>query len=295
MKAKNANRELASGILFLLPNFLGFAVFTALPVLLGLVISFSDYNGFKQFSLVGFENYIHMFQDEYFRISLLNNIFFTATSVPLTILASLLMALALNKPISGGSAFKTVYFFPSITSMVAVGIIWSLLFNVSSGPVNAFLRNLGVQNPPGWLTSTKWAMFAVVLVSVWRGAGYYMVMILAGLKTIPGHLYEAADVDGANPFQKFWRITLPSLSPTMFLVTIMSIISSFQVFDLVSVMTKGGPGRATNVLVYRIYQEGFKYMKFGYASAMAYFLFLIILVVTLVQFRGQKKWVSYME
>ena len=151
-----------------------------------------------------------------------------------------------------------------------------------------------MMNPPKWLASTTWALWSVMIVAVWKQVGYYMVMILAGLQSIPKQLYEAAEIDGAGAVSRFFKITLPMLSPVTFMVTILTIISSFQVFDLVNVMTKGGPGYATNVLVYRIYQEGFKYMRYGYASAMAYFLFLIILIVTLIQFRGQKKWVTYM-
>lgn len=177
--------------------------------------------------------------------------------------------------------------------MVAVGVVFQLLFNPRLGPINMFLRSIGVGTPPGWLTSTSWALYAVILVGVWKQTGYYMLLFLAGLKGIPKPLYESADIDGAGGIRQFFSITLPMLSPTTFLVSVLSIISSFQVFDLIAVMTDGGPGRATNVLVYRIYQEGFDYSRFGYASAMAYFLFMIILIVTLIQFRGQKNWVTY--
>jgi multiple sugar transport system permease protein len=177
--------------------------------------------------------------------------------------------------------------------MVAVGIIWTLLFNPAVGPINNLLRSFGISNPPGWLLSTTWALPAVMIVTVWKWMGYYMIIFLAGLQGIPKQLYEAAEVDGAGRVKKFFNITLPLLSPTTFLVLILLIINSFQVFDLINIMTEGGPGRATNVLVYRIYQEGFKYMHFGYASAEAYFLFAIILIVTGIQFWGQKKWVVY--
>lgn len=149
-------------------------------------------------------------------------------------------------------------------------------------------------NPPMWLSSTKTALFSVMLVAIWKQSGYYMIIILAGLQSVPTQLYEAASIDGADGIKKFFKITLPMLSPTMFMVLILSIINSFQVFDLINIMTDGGPGRSTNVLVYRIYQEGFQKLQFGYASAMAYFLFVIIMVITLIQFREQKKWVSYM-
>lgn len=290
---KLEKKEWLSGYLFILPNFIGFLVFIAIPVIMGLIISFTDYNGFNQFNFIGIKNYIKMFNDDFFKTSLWNNIVYTVTSVPLTLLASLLLALALNKEIKGEGIFKTIYFFPTITSMVAIGIIWSLIFHPSKGPVNQFLLSMGVENPPKWLASSKTALMTVVFVVVWKNAGYYMIMFMGGLKNIPYHLYEAAEIDGANGWQKFCNVTWPMLSPTTFMVTILSIISSFQVFDIISVMTEGGPGRSTNVLVYRIYEEGFGNLRFGYASAMAYFLFLIILFITLIQFKGQKKWVNY--
>ena len=283
-----------AGYLFVLPNFVGFFVFMMIPIVMGFGISLTDYDGFAQMNFVGLKNYIDMFSDEYFLVSVRNNFLYTLVTVPLTLVFSTLLAVALNAGLKGSTLFKTMYFFPYITSMVAVGIIWTLLFNPTVGPINNFLRAVGVDSPPKWLLSTTWALWAVMIVAVWKQTGYYMVMILAGLQSIPKQLYEAAEVDGAGPVRKFFSITLPLLSPTTFMVSILAIISSFQVFDLIQIMTEGGPGRATNVLVYRIYQEGFQYMHYGYASAMAYFLFAVILVVTLVQFRGQKKWVTYM-
>lgn len=282
------------GYLFLVPNFIGFFLFMFIPIIMGFAISFTDYDGFLKFNFVGIDNYTSMFQDDYFLVSLKNNILYTLVTVPATIILAILLAVALNTGIKGNGIFKAFYYFPSISSMVAVGIVWAILFNPSSGPINGFLKGMGMMNPPKWLASTTWALWSVMIVAVWKQVGYYMVMILAGLQSIPKQLYEAAEIDGAGAVSRFFKITLPMLSPVTFMVTILTIISSFQVFDLVNVMTKGGPGYATNVLVYRIYQEGFKYMRYGYASAMAYFLFLIILIVTLIQFRGQKKWVTYM-
>lgn len=288
-------KEWLKGYLFILPNFIGFIIFMGLPILMGLVISFTNYDGFKTFDFVGLSNYGKLFQDEYFKVSLMNNFIYTAVTVPCTILIALLIAVALNVGIKGTGFFRTMFFFPNISSMVAVGIVWSMIFHPTRGPLNLFLHQLGMDNPPQWLVSSGTALISVMIVAVWKQAGYYMVIILAGLQSIPAQLYEAAKIDGANSIKRFFYITLPMLSPTMFMVTILSLISSFQVFDLISIMTEGGPGRATNVLVYRIYQEGFKYLNFGYASAMAYFLFLIILIITLIQFRGQKKWVTYMQ
>ena len=295
MKSGLQRKERMAGYLFLLPNLAGFLVITAFPIIAGFYLSFTNYDGFRQMDFVGLDNYIRMFRDDYFTISLKNNLVYTFSCVPLTIFLALMFALALNQRIPGKTLFKTVYFFPTITSMVAVSIIWSMLFHPTMGPINTVLMAMGIKNPPKWLVSSDWAMVAVIAVSVWKMAGYYMIMILAGLQSIPRHLYEAADIDGANAWKKFWNVTWPMLSPTMFMVTILCMIQSFQVFDLVYIMTEGGPGRATNVLVYRIYQEGFTYLKYGYASALAYVLFLIIFVITLIQFRGQKKWVTYMQ
>lgn len=281
------------GYLFLLPNFIGFFIFMAIPIIMGLVISFTDYNGFSQFNFIGLKNYIDMFQDEYFLVSLGNNLLYTAVTVPGIVVFALLLAVAVNTGIRCSGLFKTMFFLPNISSMVAVGIVWAMLFNPTMGPINNFLRSLGIENPPQWISASDSALWSIMLVDIWKKAGYYMVILLAGLQSIPKQLYEAASIDGAGAVKKFFKITLPMLSPTMFMVMVLCIIQSFQVFDLVNIMTQGGPGRSTNVLVFRIYQEGFQKLQFGYASAMAYFLFLIVLIVTLIQFRGQKKWVNY--
>ena len=291
---KKFKREWIKGYLFSLPNVIGNLIFMAIPIGMGLVISFSDYGGFGMPKFVGISNYVKMFQDEYFRVSFVNNILYTLVTVPGTIVAALLLALAVNTGIKGSGFFKTMFFFPTITSMVAVGIVWGIIFNPYTGPLNQILEAIGIQNPPMWLASSKTALLSIMIVAIWKQAGYYMVILLAGLQSIPQQLYEAAQIDGAGAIKRFFNVTLPMLSPTMFMVLILNIISSFQVFDLINIMTGGGPGRSTNVLVYRIYQEGFQQLKFGYASAMAYFLFLIVLIVTLIQFRGQKKWVTYM-
>ncbi len=283
------------GYLFFLPNFVGFLLVTGIPIIMGLIMSFTNYDGFNTFDFIGFDNYIKMFQDEYFQISLTNNIIYTVATVTFTLIFALLLAVALNTGIRGTSIFRTLFFFPNISSMVAVGIVWSMLFHPTRGPINLFIQSLGIQSPPQWLVSSDTALLSIIIVAIWKQTGYYMILILAGLQSIPKQLYESAEIDGAGIIKQFFKITLPMLSPTMFMVTILSVINSFQVFDLVAVMTEGGPGRATNVLVYRIYQEGFNFSRFGYASAMAYFLFLIILVITLIQFRGQKKWVTYMQ
>lgn len=292
-KVRYHKSEVIAGFLCLLPNLIGFTLFMIVPIIMGFGISFTDYDGFRKMNFVGLQNYIDMFSDGYFIVSMKNNIVFTLVTVPLTMIASLLLAVAVNSVIKGSNAFRMLFFFPYITSMVAVGIIWSLLFNPKVGPINNILHAIGFTEVPGWLLSTAWALPAVMIVQIWKMSGYYMIIFLAGLQGISRDLYEAAEIDGASARKRFFSITLPLLSPTTFMVMILLIINSFQVFDLIQIMTEGGPGRATNVLVYRIYQEGFKYNHFGYASAEAYFLFAVILVITIVQFWGQKKWVVY--
>ncbi|BBF45247.1 N-acetyl-D-glucosamine ABC transport system, permease protein 1 [Lachnospiraceae bacterium KM106-2] len=285
-------REWAAGYLFLLPNLIGFFIFTAIPVVMGFIVSLTDYTGFGDYHFIGFSNYIKMFQDSSFIIALKNNLFYTFTSVPLTILFALLLALMLNRKLYFGDAFKTVYFFPNLTSMVAVGCVWLQLFEEKNGPVNQMLSAFGMDNPPKWFWGAATAMISIVIVVVWKQAGYYMIMFLGGLKNIPTHLYESAKIDGATPMEAFRYITWPMLSPTTFMVTILTFIGSFQVFDIINVTTEGGPGRATTVLVMRVYQEAFRYGRMGYASAIGYFLFLIVFLITLVQWKTQKKWVN---
>ncbi|MBA9088217.1 multiple sugar transport system permease protein [Fontibacillus solani] len=282
------------GTLFILPAFALFAVFIFVPLVYGMVMSFTDYGGFNMKpDFVGLDNYSRLLQDDYFLISLKNNFVYTLLFVPLTMLLALLSAIALNSVLHLRKYLRMAFYFPQITSMVSIAIVWGLLFNPISGPINYILEAIGISNPPEWLMSSKWALLAVILVAVWKSFGYYMIILLAGIQGIPEHLYESAKLDGAGKFQRFLYITLPSLSPTLFMVLILTIINSFQVFDLISVMTDGGPGRSTNVLVFRIYQEAFINYRMGYAAAMSTVLFLIIMVISFIQFKLEKKWVTY--
>lgn len=283
------------GWLFIFPSLLGFLFFFLVPILIGAGFSFTDASGLSlsNFKFVGFDNYVSLFSDKYFLTSLKNNIIYAALFTPLTLFLALFFALILNHVKFGRKFFRVCYFLPYITSMVSIAIVWKLIFNPVNGPLNTVLMFLGITEPPKWLLSSRWAIYAIIIISVWKYFGYYMLILLAGLQTIPSHLYESADIDGAGSVRKFFKITLPLLSPTIFLCVVMLIINSFQVFDLVSVLTDGGPGMSTNVLVYRIYVEGFSYSKIGYASAISYFLFLVVLAITGFQFIGQKYWVHY--
>jgi multiple sugar transport system permease protein len=279
---------------FILPNLLGFALFTLVPVVFSLVLALMNWDGANEVTWAGLDNFKKLFSDTTFRISLFNTFYYVIGTVPLTMAASLGLALLLNQPLRGRNFFRTTFFFPFVASLVAVAVVWNMLFNPAMGPVNQLLVTLGVENPPRWSASVDWAMPTVIMASIWRGMGYFMVIYLAALQGIPSYLYEAAEIDGANAWQKFRYVTLPMLTPATFFVSIMLIIASFKVFDLILVMTNGGPGRATNVLVIHTYNTAFREFRFGYSSAIAMVLFLIVLIITIVQFRMEKRWVSYM-
>jgi ABC-type sugar transport system permease subunit len=282
-------RPILVGWSFILPNFLGFALLTLVPMVFGLALSFMDWSPWGDPEWVGFENFERMFRNSTFWIALWNTTYYAAGHIPLTMAVSLGLALLLNRTLAGLGFFRTAFFLPYVTSLVAVAVVWNMLFNPTSGPVNQFLQFVGVTEPPGWTSSTAWAMPAVIVASVWRDMGYYMVLFLAGLQTIPTELYEAARVDGANAWQRFWNITLPGLRPTTFFVLIMCTVASFKVFDLIVVMTDGGPGRATKVLSQLIYEEGIREGRFGLASAISLVLFLLVAGFTVIQFLVQRR------
>ncbi len=287
-------RQNLIGWCFILPSLLAFLLFMFLPILLGAWYSLTNYTGLsKEYDFIGMANYFKLFQDRYFKVSIKNNCVYALWYSALTMVLSLGLATLLNRLVRFRKFFRIAFFLPYITSMVSVAVIWKMIYNPKGGPLNTLLMQLGVANPPQWLASTTWALYAVILVSVWKSCGYYMLIFLAGLQNVPDSLYEAASLDGAGKGQQYLKITLPLISPTVFLNMILITISSFQVFDLISVMTEGGPGMSTNVLAYRIYYEGFKQMHMGYASAIAYFLFAVVLLITMIQFAVQKYWVNY--
>ncbi|MDH6363972.1 multiple sugar transport system permease protein [Enterococcus sp. PF1-24] len=278
------NKKTLIAFSFILPNFVGFFLFTLIPVVFSLVLSFMEWDSFSKPKFIGFANFTKMIHDETFWISLKNTILYTIGVVPLTLICSLGLAILLNQKIRGMKFFRTAFFFPYVTSLVAIAVVWNMLFHPTMGPINQFLK-IFMENPPGWTSSSDWALMAIVIVSVWRGMGYYMILYLAGLQGIPREIYEAASMDGANKWKQFVNVTLPSLRSTTFFVTIMLVINCFKIFDLVQVMTGGGPGRATNVLVYQIYNEAFVKFNFGYASAISLVLFVIVLSITIFQFK----------
>ena len=293
-KNKLFGRNNLIGYAFILPNFIGVLCFTILPVLFVFFLSLTEWDTSNSIEFVGIDNFTRAFTDTNFIISLKNTALYAVGTVPLTIVVSLGLALLLNKKIRGRNFFRTVFFFPYVASLIAAVVVWNMLFNPSVGPINSILHIIGISNPPKWCASTVWALPTVILFSVWKFSGYYLVMYLAALQGIPKELYEASSIDGASGIQRFKAITLPMLTPTTFFVAIMLTIQCFKVFDIVYAMTDGGPGRSTMVLVYYIYQKAFSDFQMGYASAMSVVLFAIVLIVTIIQFRSEKKWVSYM-
>lgn len=287
-KKKSEWKKSAVAASFILPSFLGFSLFSLFPMFSSFVLAFTKWDSFTPAKFIGLKNFERLIRDDTFWISLKNTILYTAGVVPLTLFFAMFFAIILNNKFLGNHFFRISLFFPYITSLVAVAAVWNMLFHPTMGPINHFLEQL-MAHPPGWLTSSDWALFTVVIVSVWRHTGYYMILYLAGLQTIPKEIYEAAEVDGAKGIKKHWYITIPSLRPTTFLVMMILTINSFKIFDLIQVMTNGGPGRATNVLVFQIYKEAFVKFNFGYASAISWVLFLIVLMVTIIQFRWNKK------
>ncbi|WP_343072349.1 sugar ABC transporter permease [Roseibium litorale] len=276
---------------FIAPNFIGFAVFTLGPILFAFVLAFMRWDGSNPMEFAGLDNFWRLFSDRVFQAAFWNTIIFTGFVVPLTLICSLGLAILLNQKIFGRNFFRTVAFFPYVASLVAVAVVWNMIFNPEFGPVNMILYTLGVDpsNLPGWAADRHWAMVTVILFSVWKNMGYFMVIYLAGLQGISAELYEAADIDGATPWQKFWRITLPQLAPTTFFVSVMLTIQSFKVFDQIFMITQGGPGTSTLVLVYHIYNQAFISWDLGYSSMVALVLFLLVLAITIIQFRWSQR------
>lgn len=288
---KKAIRSNLVGYSFILPNLIGYAIFVFIPVIFSFILSVMKWDGSKTpMEFVGLKNFAQIFGDRIFVQSFLHTIQYALLTVVPTLVLSLLLAVLLNHKLKGIAIFRTALYFPYIASIVAVGAVWNMLFQPDFGPINEFLKFIGISKPPRWVVDVKWAMVAISVVSVWKYMGYYMIVYLAALQGISGSLYEAAGMDGANGIQKLRYITIPMLTPTTFFVLIMLTIQCFKVFDLVYVMTGGGPGNATKTLVNYIYEKAFTSWEFGPASAGAIVLFAVVLVITLIQFAGEKKW-----
>lgn len=277
------NQNMASWI-FILPAILGTLIFIVIPVVCSFGLSFAKWDLLNPIEFVGLENYRLLFKDNLFYKILLNTVVFAFSTSVLGVILPLVLASILNSKIRGSEFYKTAYFLPFITPMVVVGIVWAWIFDPNIGLLNQLLHiNIN------WLYDSKFALPAIIIVSVWKLIGYNMIIFLSSLSAISNSMFEAAKIDGANALQVFKNVTIPLLSPTIFFVIIITAISTFQVFDLVYLMTQGGPFDSTNVLVYAIYKNAFEYFNVGKASAIAYVLFVIILVLTLVQWSLRKK------
>ncbi|KIL38972.1 sugar ABC transporter permease [Gordoniibacillus kamchatkensis] len=287
--AREAN---ITGWLFVAPMVLGFLVLLIAPLVTAFYMSLTDWPLLGDAKFVGFDNYRAIAADAAFWKVLGNTFYFAAGLVPLNIVLALLLAVLLAKPLRGMGLFRTAIFVPVMTSLIVWSIVWKYMFATDSGFINQILQLFGVQGP-AWLYDAKLAMPAVIVTSVLKNVGLNMVLFIAALQQVPGHLYEAARIDGAGRTTQFFRITVPMITPTIFLTVIMTVIGSMKVFGQIFVMTQGGPGGATKVLVYYIWEKAFKLFEFGYASALAYILFFIILAFTLIQWQLRKRWVFH--
>lgn len=270
--------------IFILPAILGTLIFIIIPVICSFGLSFTKWDLLNPIEFVGFKNYIEIFHSGLFYKILINTVVFALSTSILGVIIPLILASILNSKIRGSEFFKTAYFLPFITPMVVIGIVWTWIFDPNIGLLNQVLH-IHIN----WLYDSKFAMPALIIVSVWKLIGYNMIIFLSSLSAISQSMFEAAKIDGANSYQTFKNVTIPLMSPTIFFVVIITAISSFQIFDLIYLMTQGGPFDSTNVLVYAIYKNAFEYFNVGKASAIAYVLFVIILVLTLIQWSLRKK------
>lgn len=280
-------------MLFLLPSILGFIVFSLLPMISALFLSFTDWDVIGgPPNLIGLKNYIDILKSEEFLRVIFNTMKFISLYIPGIIILSLGVALMFNSNVKHVAVFRVLLFIPVLTSWIAGSLIWKSVLSGQYGMLNNLLAIIGIQGP-AWLTDPKWAMTSIVIVSIWKDLGFFSLIIFGGLRGIDRTLYEAAEIDGANGFQILKKITIPLVTPTLFFVLITTMISSFQLFSQIMVMTAGGPMGATQVMVERIYTYGFRYFEMGYATALSIILLIVIVTITLIQLILQKKWVYY--
>jgi multiple sugar transport system permease protein len=279
-------------LLFLAPTLIGLAILSAGPVLATLAISLTKWDLLQAPQLVGFDNFVQLASDDRFLKALRNTAFYTVVSVPLGMLISLFLALALNQAIRGIAWIRTAYFLPVVTSTIAIALVWQWIYSPDSGLLNQFIGLFGIP-PQKWLSNATLAMPSIVAMSVWQGLGTNIIIFLAGLQAIPTDLLDAASVDGAGRWGRFRNVVLPLLTPSIFFTGILSLIGSFQVFDQVFVLSRPRPTEATITVVYFIYENGFKFFKMGYATAASWILFLIVAALTAIYFRSQNRWVHY--
>ena len=282
----------AAIVLFLGPSLVPLLLFTVGPMVASVGLSLLNWNLLRPPEFVGLANYERLVGDANFREAVIHTVGYVAGYLPLVVAGGMLIALALNQRLRGLALFRTAYFLPVVTSWVVVALMWRWLLDPGAGVVNYALGLIGVDGP-GWYTDPAWAMPSVIIASAWKDLGFVMVILLAGLQAIPEEYYQAASVDGAARWARFRHITLPLLTPSLFFVLVISLINNLQVFDQVWVMTKGGPAGETSVVVEQIVTNAFSYGQMGYAAAMSWVFFVVLLGITLVQFRLQRRWVTY--
>jgi multiple sugar transport system permease protein len=295
MKLNKQLRTDLTGYAFILPNVLGMLCFTLIPIVFSLVISLTDWDftrGIGNWKFIGLRNYITMWSDEWFTSAFAHTVVYAVVTVPVTIFVSLVLAVIIDRACHAKTVLKLAMFMPYISNIVAVSIVWVMMYS-PWGPFTQFVRLLGVTNPPQWLGDYTWALPAIMLMAIWGGLGYCILIYTASIQGLPMEIYEAADIDGAGEVRKFFKLTIPLLSPTIFFLVITQSIGAFQVFAQVQVMTQGGPGTSSSVLVYYIYKSAFTFYKMGYGAAMSWILFIILFGITLIQWKSQKKWVGY--
>jgi multiple sugar transport system permease protein len=290
-RKKRGDGKAATG--FLAPSMLGLLAFTAFPIVASLIIGFYNWPVIGSRTFTGLENYETLLTSKEFHTAILNTLVFVLLYLPLNIVISLGLAVWIgSKSIKAPGLYRTIFFIPAVTPVVANAAIFSLIL-APNGLIDSLMQTwFGVQ-APNFLGSTTWAMPSVVMLSIWQGFGYNMLIFAAGLDAVPASLTEAAAIDGASTFARFFRIILPLITPSIFFAVVLTLISSFQVFTQAYVLTGGGPGNATTTMVVYLYEQGFQFYKLGLASAVAWVLFVIILVITIFQFIGQKRWVHY--
>lgn len=286
-----ARKELFAAFLFLLPNLSGFLLFLVGPTIGSFIIALTDWALINDPEFAGLENFRNLVNDSRFWLTLRNTGYYVFVRVPINIAISLVLAVLLNQNIRARNFFRTLLFLPVVLSLVSVAVMWRPLV-LSNGVLNQAFASVGIPPIP-WITSTRYAMPTIIMIGVWREIGYFMVIFLAGLQSIPTHYYEAARIDGASAVQQFRRITIPLVSPTTFFIMVIAMIWSFQIFDLTTVLTGGGPRNATNTLVMYIYQQGFQNFRMGYAASLGVALFLIVLALTIIQKQLSARWVNY--
>jgi len=283
-------REALYGFLFIAPALLGMLIFNLGPIIAALFISFTRYSILTTPKWTGVANYQKAFSESLVSLSFANTAYYTVISVPLGIGLAFAVALLLNR-IKGAYIYRTAFYVPAVVPSVASAVIWLVMLNPNIGLVNYFISLFGIKGP-GWLISPDWATPGLILMSLW-GIGTGMVLYLAGLQGVPEHLYEAAEIDGASPLRRFWAITVPMMTPTLFFHLVLGLIASFQVFNAPFIMTKGGPVKSTYFVSLLIYDNAFRYFKMGYASAIAWILFVLVLVLTIIVLKTSSSWVYY--